>query len=204
MDQGQSSQRLRRREPSVRAFQGGPQAGRSPARRLRLTAPAPAGAARRRPKPGTSRQGQHRASRVTLNTMAAGARPPRAVHHGHALCLRQVGPPALRPGSGLRRPGLPALEPGQLRDAYRRSAYPPHTGGNQTAPAWSRSFVRWGAPPGPGRCGPVGRSLRDGKPGGNSHDRLDDSSSVVGLGPIVIADWYSISTISTNRRSRRE
>jgi transposase len=35
---------------------------------------------------------------------------------------------------------------------------------NQTAPGWSRSFVRWGAPPGPAGRGPAERSLRDGMP----------------------------------------
>ncbi len=30
----------------------------------------------------------------------------------HEQCLRRAGPPALRPGTGLRRPGLLALDPG--------------------------------------------------------------------------------------------
>ena len=77
--------------------------------------------------------------------------------------LRRVGPPALRPGVDLRRPGLPALDPG-CSGRPSRTAHPPHTTGSQTAPAWSRSFVQWGAPPGPGGRGPAGRSLRDGKP----------------------------------------
>jgi hypothetical protein len=42
--------------------------------------------------------------------------------------------------------------------------HPPRTKGNQTAPGWSRSVRQWGAPPGPARRGPVGTSLRDGKP----------------------------------------
>ncbi len=79
-------------------------------------------------------------------------------------CLRRVGPPALRPGDGLRRSGLLAPNPRRLWDAPAATGYPSHTGGHQTAPTWSRSFVQRGAPPGPGRRGPAGRSLRDGMP----------------------------------------
>jgi hypothetical protein len=71
--------------------------------------------------------------------------------------------------------GAPAL-----RDAPWR--HPPRTKGHQTAPTLTRSYVRWGAPPGQGRRGPVGTSLRDGKPpspncgsnlSGVRHKRLD-------------------------------
>jgi hypothetical protein len=41
---------------------------------------------------------------------------------------------------------------------------PPRTEDDQTAPARSRPFVRWGAASGPGGRGPVGRSLRDRMP----------------------------------------
>lgn len=49
-------------------------------------------------------------------------------------CLRRAGPPALRPGDGLRRPGLLAPDPRRLWDAPAATAYPSHTGGHQTAP----------------------------------------------------------------------
>jgi hypothetical protein len=37
-------------------------------------------------------------------------------------------------------------------------------GATRPRPPWSRSYVRWGAPPGPGGRGPARRSLRDGMP----------------------------------------
>ena len=89
---------------------------------------------------------------------------------------------ALQPRAqpGLRRPRPPALDPeasgGPRAKSHSRNPNPPggapgtpaeaspsRTEGNQTAPSWSRSFVRWGAPPGPGGGGPVRGDLRDGK-----------------------------------------
>jgi hypothetical protein len=40
---------------------------------------------------------------------------------------------------GLRRPGLPALDPGAPGRGPPLAGFPPHTGGSQTAPTWSRS-----------------------------------------------------------------
>jgi len=66
--------------------------------------------------------------RQTRAVMAA--EPERASRHDpQGLCLQRAGPPALRPGVGLRRPGLPALDRGTpgcraaadwLPDAHRR------------------------------------------------------------------------------------
>jgi hypothetical protein len=67
----------------------------------------------------------------------------------------------LRPRDGLRRPGRPALDPG-APGCRPRPAFPLPTEGSQTTPAWSRSYVPRGAPPGRGGHGPAARSLRDG------------------------------------------
>jgi hypothetical protein len=90
---------------------------------------------------------------------AAGAQPRSRV----AARLRRAGPPALRPGTGLRRPRLRHRTPATPGCPAGRGV-PSRTGGNQTAPGSGRSYVRWGAPPSrPGR-GPAERSLRDGMP----------------------------------------
>jgi hypothetical protein len=91
-------------------------------------------------------------------------------------------PPIAQTKFARRRPGPPARGPRiQSHPAARGSApwnqtlreapasgartmcCPSRTEGDQTAAAWSRSFGRCGAPPGPGGGGPVGTSQRDGK-----------------------------------------
>jgi hypothetical protein len=91
-------------------------------------------------------------------------RPVRSPVHGQG-CLRQAGLPALAPGDSLRRPGPPTLDPGAL-GSPGEPCDPSRAGGHQTASGGSRSYVRWGAPPGPARRGLAGTSLRDGKPHG--------------------------------------
>ena len=59
--------------------------------------------------------------------------------------------------------GLRPYDPGCSGMRAPRRGHPPHTKGDQTWPTWSRSYVQWGAPPGPGGAGPVGLGLRDGK-----------------------------------------
>jgi hypothetical protein len=67
---------------------------------------------------------------------ASAVRPPLPVLA--ELCLRRAGPPALRPGHGLRRPGLRPWTEAPLGCAAEHRE-PSRTGGHQTAPAWSRS-----------------------------------------------------------------
>ncbi len=59
--------------------------------------------------------------------------------------------------------GLRPYDPGCSGMRAPRRGHPPHTKGDQAWPTWSRSYVQWGAPPGPGGAGPVGLGLRDGK-----------------------------------------
>lgn len=110
----------------------------------------------------TAPHGSGATSRGRQRTAPAGR--CRAGSWPQGRCLRRAGPPALRPGDGLRRPGLLAPDPRRLWDASAATGDPSPTRGHQTAPTWSRSYVQWGAPPGPGRRGPAGRSLRDGMP----------------------------------------
>jgi len=93
--------------------------------------------------------------------MASGSRRGTG-YAGQGLCLRRVGLPALRPGSGLRRPGPSGPGPGRLWDAGPSPARPTRTEGHQTGSTRSRSYVRWGAPPGPGGPGPVGETCATG------------------------------------------
>jgi hypothetical protein len=73
------------------------------------------------------------------------------------------------PSPGGRAPGGPGL------------GSPPHPlGAYQTAPRWSRSFGKCGAPPRPPRRGPDGHGLRDGKP--RAHE---DTRTVMQRQPIV-------------------
>ncbi len=153
-----------------RAALAGRRAGHSPGR-PRLAAPLPAriggglretGGHAEAPVPSPSREPGPRADGSQTTT----DRPPVGRSGAGRVvartCLRRAGPPALRPGQGLRRPGLRPRTPGALGWTYPGN--PSRPGGNQTAPAWSRSFVRWGAPPGPGRRGPAERCLREGMP----------------------------------------
>jgi hypothetical protein len=113
--------------------------------------------------PSGSRGSRSNRAQTTTGRRRAGRSA--AARRAARTSLRRAGPPALRPGTGLRRPGLLAPNPRRLRDAPTRSRDPSRTEGDQTAPAWSRSYVRWGAPPGPGGRGPDGWNLRDGMPG---------------------------------------
>ena len=45
-------------------------------------------------------------------------------------------------GACLRRPGLPALDPGGSGKRAPHRGHPPHTTGNRAWPTWSRSYVR--------------------------------------------------------------
>jgi hypothetical protein len=70
-----------------------------------------------------------------------GRRCQQLVEHRSKLrhtCFRRVGPPAVRPGTSLRRPGLPALNP-DGSGMPRRSGDPPPATACQTAPGWRRS-----------------------------------------------------------------
>jgi hypothetical protein len=75
-------------------------------------------------------------------------------------CLRRASGPTTRTWP----PAVRASRPGPGRSGMPAPDLPPRTGGDQTAPAGSTPFVRWGAPPGPRGRGPAGRSLRDGMP----------------------------------------
>ena len=85
-------------------------------------------------------------SRSRLSVGGAG----RSDHAPDKPCLRRLRD--LRP---LRTPGMPPAARGSapwtptLREAPAgpASVLPTRTEGHQTAPGWSRSFVRWGAPP---------------------------------------------------------
>jgi len=65
------------------------------------------------------------------------------------------------------RPGSkPPAERSTLREGPTTAAgsCPPRTTGSQTVPPRSRSYVQRGAPPGPGRHGPAGRTCATGRP----------------------------------------
>jgi len=74
-------------------------------------------------------------------------------------CLRRAGPPALRPGESLWRPGLPAPKPGRLRDAQPGSSDPSHTGRQPMSTdadrqnSCSETFEQHGYQEGDGRVG---------------------------------------------------
>jgi len=106
--------------------------------------------------------------------------------HAARARLRRAGPPALRPGQGLRRPGLRPW----TRATPGCSARPDvlRTGGHQTASAWSRSFVRRGAPPGPAGRGPAEQSLRDGMPAQptGSHRSAEYASRSLGTSTVKL------------------
>jgi hypothetical protein len=107
-------------------------------------------------------------SPCTLVERIAGTAPPAGRASGPTTRLRPPAARAARPGP--RHAGMPAARPG------RRS----HTRGHQTAPGLSRSFVRWGAPPGQARRSPAGETCANGMPAPNHQDRRARVGSELG------------------------
>jgi hypothetical protein len=93
-------------------------------------------------------------------------RPPRRAAPGseYRADSTRATPPAGRasgPTTRNRPPAARATRPGPRRSGKpRRRLTGGAPEGHQTAPPGSRSFGKCGAPPGPGRRGPVGASLR--------------------------------------------
>ena len=92
--------------------------------------------------------------------------PPATVHTNKFASggqgLRPVDPDPSPPAARGSAPWTPTLREGPATTTAA-VCHPSRTTGNQAAPARAMSFVRWGAPPCPGRGGPAGTSLHDGK-----------------------------------------